>query len=66
MFQTRRKFRFQKRDNVAMEVILKNNVLSDIRFVSIIVTLTTSFILQGEYFLELNGGITECIKKQLA
>lgn len=66
MFQKKRKFRFQKRDNVVMEVILKNNILIDIRFVSIIVMLITSFILQGEYFLELNGGITECIKKQQA
>lgn len=49
-----------------MEVTLKNNILNDIRFVSIIVMLTTSFILQGEYFQELNGGITECIKKQQA
>lgn len=42
-----------------MRVTLKNNVLNNTGFVSIMGRVTTSFIIRG-VFSRVNGGITEC------
>lgn len=53
------------RMKTVMKVTLKNNVLNDTRFISIMRMLATSFIIGG-IFSRVNEGITECVQKQQA